>query len=126
MVESTKTNTGKNLPIEFDILELFNTATSLTLGPSDVERLLGKDVINKGSASRAMKRLAEGGYLDIVGQGRYVLGGKLAIFWSRNLGKLSRQVETAQILMRESLMPVAEMLKGLQGLAGQEAQHGGS
>jgi len=83
-----------DLPVELRILEMFEATGKLVIGPTDAQRYTG---VSKGTLSRKLKALADGGYLAPAGDGggKYQLGPRLAMAWLAYSGAIVRQLERA-------------------------------
>jgi predicted transcriptional regulator len=105
----------KDLPVELQVLELFNQNRTIILGPTDVQKFLG---ISKGTVSPKLKALAEAGYLKNCGDGKYMLGSRvfeLAVAYHlQAIRQLDQQVELVQSVSgvaKRMLMEVGVTLK---------------
>jgi DNA-binding IclR family transcriptional regulator len=100
------------LPLELEILELFGRSGLLTIGPTDAEKLTG---VSKGATSARMKALADAGYLQAVGGGRYLMGPRVFQMAMAYMAQTMQQVDESQRLLNCNL---SQLRSGLQLLAG--------
>jgi hypothetical protein len=85
-----------DLPLELQVLELFGQAGLVVLGPTDVERLTG---ISKGTASARLRAMAEAGYLQSAGPGKYQPGPKVFHLAMGYMGLIMGRIDEARRML---------------------------
>ena len=96
------------LPVEMQILEVFGRANVASVGPTDLERMLGG---TKGTYSAKLKALADAGYLTLVGTGRYTPGGKMFTLGMSYLLMLMNHMDQVEQMMSVNMRAVREMVQ---------------
>jgi len=108
-------NPVAELSAEFRILDLFASGRMMSVGPAEVEKELA---INKGSASRHLKALAQAGYLEEQPDkpGRYLPGRGM---WNISMGYLRTMAQNNAYLAeltQNHLNRVTEMFQAMGGI----------
>lgn len=98
---------SKALPLELQILDLFQAGHVVAIGPTDVERMLG---VSKGTVSAKLRMMADAGYLQAIDKGRYQLGGKVAMLWTSHMTLMANRVQDTQQMVCTMLSPVRDLL----------------
>jgi DNA-binding transcriptional ArsR family regulator len=98
------------LPVEFQILELFQASGCVVLGPTDVERLTG---VSKGSLSAKLRALADAGYLKAVGGGKYQPGPRMMTLALGYLGLVLGQIDETRKLLDVNLAEIRTAMQAM-------------
>lgn len=113
------TATSESLPLELQILELFQSRRLVVVGPTDVQRLTG---VSKGTASPVLRRLAEAGYLHEIGRAQYQLGPKVFQTALAYMGTVAGSVRHLRSLFLAQTQTVLDALQQITGaMPGAEA-----
>jgi DNA-binding IclR family transcriptional regulator len=96
------------LPVELQVLDLFIGANLLLLGPSDVERLTG---VSKGTVSGKLRMMAEAGYLQAAGAGKYRLGSKLFTLMMAYAALTLHQMDQVQDMMNRNFLQIRSSMQ---------------
>jgi hypothetical protein len=107
--ESTPTAKAK-LALELQILELFGRAGLVVLGPTDVANLTG---VTKGAASPVLRAMADAGYLQQAGTGKYQLGPRVFQTAVGYLGVLMGRIDEVRKVLDVDLGQVRAAIEQL-------------
>lgn len=99
----------KQLPVELQLLTLWQQHTLLEIGPSEAEKLTG---ISKGTLSPKLRALAAAGYLMQSGRGKYTLGPMLPSLWGRYVDRLYSQAHAARSML-DSILDTERQMRAI-------------